>query len=409
MNNSPGTPASKLGSILLAVSWALFALSFLVLGLRLFSDLYYMRTFKLPSFFTLSGLLLGLAGQVLITYSVNWGLGRHFEGLNLRQIEMTMTYIWHAQPLQLLANASGKLAIASLLVTLHGPKFAKAKSIFIWTLVATQTIVVIVAIAMIYAQCDPVKKLWKVSLPGVCDGRERNEKWAYLQGGVSSTVDLSLAIYPIVLFWDLRIQTLKKLILSVLFAFGIVYVDHVPSSEKMLNSIRACICSIVRTVHISRLGQTKDLTHEVAELVIWNTAEMYLVLIAGSLPGLRPLCNKRVRALSNRRSSYEYPSRSSHTGQKREFALKLSNLPHSRTKAFASPSARRKNEGSTENFFANMGSGHIMKTTEVNVVHGDSSSRAETPSGQEDDQGQEQGETSRGSAGSDLEIGKVRT
>ena len=136
---------------------------------------------------------------------------------------------------------------------------------------------------------------------------------------------------------------------------------------------------------------------------------MYLVLIAGSLPGLRPICNKRVRALSNRRSSYEYPSRSSHTGQKREFALKLSNLPHSRTKAFASPSARRKNEGSTENFFANMGSGHIMKTTEVNVVHGDSSSRAETPSGQEDDQGQEQGETSRGSAGSDLEIGKIRT
>ncbi|KAL9037335.1 MAG: hypothetical protein Q9180_003778 [Flavoplaca navasiana] len=406
MNNSPGTPASKLGSILLAASWALFAVSFLVLGLRLFSDLYYMRTFKLPSFFTLSGLLLGLAGQVLITYSVNWGLGSHFEGLNLRQIEMTMTYIWHAQPLQLLANASGKLAIATLLVTLHGPKFAKAKSIFIWTLVATQTIVVIVAIAMIYAQCDPVEKLWKVSLPGVCNGRERNEKWAYLQGGVSSTVDLSLAIYPIVLFWDLRIQTLKKLILSVLFAFGIVYVDSVPSSGRVLNSIRACICTTLATLPMCVTDASQD---EVAELVIWNTAEMYLVLIAGSLPGLRPLCNKRVRALSNRRSSYEYPSQSSHTGQKREFALKLSNLPHSRTKAFASPSARRKNEGSTENFFANMGSGHIMKTTEVNVVHGDSSSRAETASGQEDDQGQEQGETSRGSAGSDLEIGKVRT
>lgn len=44
--------------------------------------------------------------------------------------------------------------------------------------------------------------------------------------GVSSTVDLALAVYPIVLFWDLRIQMLKKLILSVLFAFGIVYVDH---------------------------------------------------------------------------------------------------------------------------------------------------------------------------------------
>ncbi|KAL8651017.1 MAG: hypothetical protein Q9226_004900 [Calogaya cf. arnoldii] len=303
---------------------------------------------------------------------------------------MTMTYIWHAQPLQLLANASGKLAIATLLVTLHGPKFAKAKSIFIWTLVATQTVIVIIAIAMIYAQCVPVEKLWKVSRRGKCDGRARNEKWAYLQGGVSSTVDLALAIYPIVLFWDLRIKALKKLMLSVLFAFGIV----------------ACICSIVRTVNISRLGQTSDLTHEVAELVIWNTAEMYLVLVAGSLPGLRPLCNKRVRALSNRHSSYEYPSRSSNTGHKRDFALKLSNLP--RTKAFASTSNNNRCEESTENFFANMGNGHIMKTTEVNVVHGDSSSRAETPSGPDDERGNEPGKASRGSAGSDLEIGRIK-
>ncbi|KAL8912147.1 MAG: hypothetical protein Q9171_002781 [Xanthocarpia ochracea] len=153
------------------------------------------------------GQLLGLAAQILITYSVHWGLGSHIEGLSPKQIEMTMTYIWHAQPLQLLANASGKLAIATLLVTLHGPKFAKAKTIFIWTLAATQTIIVIIAIAMIYAQCDPVQKLWQVSLPGSCDGRERNTKWAYLQG---------------VLFWDLQIRPLKKLLLSVLFAFGVV-------------------------------------------------------------------------------------------------------------------------------------------------------------------------------------------
>ncbi|KAL8996680.1 MAG: hypothetical protein Q9169_003852 [Polycauliona sp. 2 TL-2023] len=376
MDRSSEPPATKLGSILLQASWALFGASFLVLGLRLFSDLYYMRTFKLPSFFTLLGLLLGLAAQVLITYSVHWGLGRHIQGLSLEQIEMTMTYIWHAQPLQLLANASGKLAIATLLVTLHGPKFAKVKTIFIWTLVATQTVVVIIAIAMIYAQCDPVQKLWKVSIPGVCKGRGRNEKWAYLQGGVSSTVDLSLAIYPIVLFWDLKIQAFKKLVLSILFAFGIVYETQLPWTSQGTES-----------------------------------AEMYLVLVAGSLPGLRPLCNKRVRALSNRQSSYEYPSRSSHSGQKRDFALKLSNLPHSRTKAFASTSNNHNNHSrnaeSTENFFANMGNGHIMKTTEVNVVHGDSSSRAETPFGPDDERGIEQGKASRGSAGSDLEIGRI--
>ncbi|KAL8724712.1 MAG: hypothetical protein Q9166_007800 [cf. Caloplaca sp. 2 TL-2023] len=394
--NSSDPPATRLGSILLEASWALFGISFLILGLRLFSDLYFMRSFKLPSFFTLLGLLfanrtlgqlLGLAGQILITYSVHWGLGRHIEGLDPKQIEMTMTYIWNAQPVQLLANASGKLAIATLLVTLHGPKFAKAKSIFIWTLAGTQTTIVVIAIAMIYAQCKPVQKLWKVSLPGVCDGRERNEGWAYLQGGVSSSVDLALAIYPIVLFWDLRIQALKKLILSVLFAFGIVYEKHLPV--------------IVRTVNISRLGQTSDLSHAVAELVIWNTTEMYLVLIAGSLPGLRPLFNKRVRALSNRRSSYEYPSRHSPTGHKRDIVLKLSSLPHGRTKAFAS-SGENKSQESTENFFSNISDRDIMKTTEVNIVSGEPSSRPQTPRGYGDGQHGRVGE-----AASDLDIEKA--
>ncbi|KAL8811299.1 MAG: hypothetical protein Q9200_001910 [Gallowayella weberi] len=382
MGNSSEPPATKLGSILLEVSWTLFGTSLLVLGLRLFADLYFMRSFKLPSFFTLLGLLLGLAGQILITNSVRWGLGRHIEGLDPKQIEMTMTYIWHAQPVQLLANASGKLAIATLLVTLHGPKFAKAKSIFIWTLAATQTTIVVIAIAMIYAQCKPVQKLWKVMSPGVCDGRDRNEKWAYLQGGVSSSVDLALAMYPIVLFWDLRIQALKKFILSVLFAFGIV----------------ACVCSIVRTINISRLGQTSDLTHAVAELVIWNTTEMYLVLLAGSLPGLSPFFNKRIRALSNRNSSYGYPSRRSRTGQKNDIVLKLSSLPHGRSRAFASNSNDRSEE-STENFFSGIGNRDIMKTTEVNVVSGEQSSRAQTPYGQ--------GDESSGRAGSHSEIGKA--
>ncbi|KAI4139107.1 MAG: hypothetical protein L6R39_006464 [Caloplaca ligustica] len=141
---------------------------------------------------------------------------------------MALTYIWQAQPVQLLANTAGKVAIAALLVTLHGPKFARAKTIFIWTLAGIQSIVVVIAIALIYAQCNPVAKLWRTYLPGTCNGRGRNQNFAYVQGGISSFIDLALAIYPIVLFWDLRIKLLKKLVLSVLFAFGIVYGDRLP-------------------------------------------------------------------------------------------------------------------------------------------------------------------------------------
>ncbi|KAL8718515.1 MAG: hypothetical protein Q9225_004364 [Loekoesia sp. 1 TL-2023] len=280
-----------------------------------------------------------------------------------------MKYVWHAQPLQLLANTAGKVAIAALLVTLHGPKFARAKSVFIWTLAGIQTIIVVVAIAMIYAQCKPVAKLWRVTLPGTCDGRMRNRNFAYVQGGVSSFVDLALAIYPIVLFWDLQVKLAKKLVLSLLFAFGIV----------------ACICAIIRTVNLSTLGQTQDITHAVAELVIWNTTEMYLVLLAGSLPGLRPLFNKRMRTSSHRNSSYGYLPRQSNQSNKKHIVMKLSSLPSGRSKAYAS-SSNQNDGGSTENILNNMGHGNIMKTTEVNVRSGRNSIRGQTPSNHGDEQ-----------------------
>ncbi|KAL8949225.1 MAG: hypothetical protein Q9222_004657 [Ikaeria aurantiellina] len=136
---------------------------------------------------------------------------------------MSMLYIWQAQPLQLLANTAGKLAIVSLLVKIHGPRYARAKLMFVWTLAAAQMALVLLSIGMIYTQCTPARKLWQTKLPGRCSGRMRNEFWAYVQGGVSSLIDLALAIYPIFLFWDLRIKLLRKIVLSVLFAFGILY------------------------------------------------------------------------------------------------------------------------------------------------------------------------------------------
>ncbi|KAL8734428.1 MAG: hypothetical protein Q9181_003208 [Wetmoreana brouardii] len=228
-----------------------------------------------------------------------------------------MTYIWQAQPLQLVANTTGKISIAALLVTLHGPRYARTKSIFIWSLATVQSIICVIGIAMIYAQCNPVAKLWQDPSPENCHGRTRNQNFAYAQGDA------------------------------------------------------------------------------IANLVIWNTTEMYLVLLAGSLPGLRPLFNKRIWMSSKRNSSYEYPSRQGH---KNRVVLKLSSQPSGRSKAYASSSKNRTNNESTENF-ATMGDGAIIKTTDINVSSGKSSVRGQTPS--------QQSNGPSGTAESDLEVGRT--
>ncbi|KAL8944488.1 MAG: hypothetical protein Q9216_000398 [Gyalolechia sp. 2 TL-2023] len=278
---------------------------------------------------------------------------------------MVQTYMWQAQPLQLLSNTAGKVAIAALLVTLHGPRFARAKTIFIWTLAGLQVFIVLLAILLIYAQCRPVRKLWRDDIAGTCHGRVRNQNFAYVHGGVSSFVDLALAIYPIYLFWGLRIEFVKKMVLSLLFAFGIVYNKNHPQN-----------CT---------LAKKHDLTHALAELVIWNTTEMYLVLLAGSLPGLRPLFNKRMRTPSNHGSSYDFHRRQNGQCDKKSLVMKLSSLPTARSKAYAGK-GNRAHDGSTENILKNVGPGNIMMTTEVNVRSGRNSIRGHTPSKNESEQ-----------------------
>ncbi|KAL8933608.1 MAG: hypothetical protein Q9211_005685 [Gyalolechia sp. 1 TL-2023] len=327
---------TSLDSILLELSWALFAITSVVLILRIFGELFIVRSFKLASWIALLAYLLALASQVMIALAVHFGLGKHIKSLDHHQTTMVQTYLWQAQPLQLLANTAGKVAIAALLVTLHGPRFAKAKTISIWTLAGLQVFIVLIAIALIYAQCTPVPKLWRNDLAGTCDGRVRNNNFAYVQGGVSSFVDLALAIYPMFLFWDLRIKFVKKMLLSLLFAFGIV-------------------------------------------------TEMYLVLLAGSLPGLRPLFNKRMRTSSNRNSSSGYARRPSSQCDKKSFVMKLSSLPIARSKAYTG-NGTRKNDGSTENILKEIGPRNIMKTTEVNVRSGRNSIRGHTPSNNKGEQ-----------------------
>ncbi|KAL8651805.1 MAG: hypothetical protein Q9210_003055 [Variospora velana] len=372
MAAAPSVADTHLDSTLLELSWALFAITFIVISLRFLSDSFLLHSFKLPSYLALCAFLLALASQVLIGLAVHYGLGEHIDSLDQREISLALTYIWQAQPLQLLANTTGKFAIAALLVTLHGPRFAKAKTIFIWTLVGFQTAFVAIGIVMIYTQCRPVAKLWRDSLPGTCDGRGRNQTFAYAQGGVASFVDLALAIYPIILFWDLRVKLFKKLVLG-------------------------SVCAIIRTVNVSGLSHTHDVTHAVARLVIWNTTEMYLVLLAGSLPGLRPLFNKRIRVSSNRTSSYDYAPRQKHQ-ENQNMILKLSSIPTGRSRAYAS-TGNHNQGGSTENILATMGHGGIVKTTEVNVNSGRNSVQAQTS--------RQRGDESQSIDFSDIEIARA--
>lgn len=170
-------------------------------------------------------------------------------------------------------------------------------------------------------------KLWDVTLPGTCNGVDRAYYFATFTGGedvflymiscyfffffplslyyTNATVlawgtftDLVIALYPIMIIWNLKMALRLKLIICCVLGLGVV----------------TAMCSLVKTIEFFRLRLSTDptckiqlsfpfylrrhdkrgeanltQTDEIAPLMILGTTEMWVVLIASSVPPLWPL------------------------------------------------------------------------------------------------------------------------
>ena len=85
--------------------------------------------------------------------------------------------------------------------------------------------------------------------------------------------DLSLAIIPITIIWDLQLNWHKKVGLSALMGLGVF----------------ACICAAIKTSKLTELNARADITFITVDLWIWNINETNVVICAACMPTLRPL------------------------------------------------------------------------------------------------------------------------
>jgi hypothetical protein len=85
---------------------------------------------------------------------------------------------------------------------------------------------------------------------------------------------------------DLQMELKTKVALSVLMGL----------------SAFAMVACIVKTIQFKVLATRDDFTYTVSSFVIWFTVENYVVIIAASIPTLRPLILKIMKMHANRRS-----------------------------------------------------------------------------------------------------------
>ena len=86
-------------------------------------------------------------------------------------------------------------------------------------------------------------------------------------------MDLCLVILPISIIWNLQLNWHKKVGLSALMGMGVF----------------ACICAAIKTSKLTELNARADITFITVDLWIWNINETNVVILAASMPTLRPL------------------------------------------------------------------------------------------------------------------------
>ena len=86
-------------------------------------------------------------------------------------------------------------------------------------------------------------------------------------------IDLALALLPITIIWNLRLDWQKKMGLSTLMGLGVF----------------AFICAVIKTTKLPELNARGDLTFITVSLWIWTANETHVIILAASIPTLRPL------------------------------------------------------------------------------------------------------------------------
>ncbi|KAI0015524.1 integral membrane protein [Xylariomycetidae sp. FL0641] len=268
-----GSP-DDLGPAVLAVAWTFAAISIIVVAARLYVRMGILRRLTADDYIVIFTLLLGLGNSVFLTISTSWGLGKHIDDLSATPLRVvyTIKWVYLCEFFSIMSPGFGRISFAILLLGLTPPSRWRRR--LLWAIICTQFVVDVGTVAISFSQCTPINGFWDKNVDAECWPPYVQQYTGFFQGSLCSLVDLVLAVYPMSLFWNLmNMKWKQKLSLSVLMGLGAF----------------SMVASIVKTVQLQAITQTADLTYAMANLAIWWSLEAYLVLIAVSIPTIRPI------------------------------------------------------------------------------------------------------------------------
>ncbi|KAI9722447.1 MAG: hypothetical protein M1828_004814 [Chrysothrix sp. TS-e1954] len=285
------------GPLVLAVTWIEFSLATVLLGLRIYTRVRLVKYAGWALIWACVAWLFAIAPQAMITVAVSKGFGNHITAvLDAGDVAEVGKWSYLSGALVLPSIGLSKVSVVAFLLAILGPTKNKTRYFFIFIAISNMAFDIAQPFWNIF-RCEPVSKDWNTSKIGSCYSEVGGYAiFSDFIAAYSALSDFVLALYPIIILWELQMAMRVKAGLGALMALGVL----------------AGVCGVMRAVTVqdgyNALGpNVTDPTYDGATIVFWVWTEMWIVIIASSVPPLWPLIKQTWRtvhsSLSSSRSS----------------------------------------------------------------------------------------------------------
>ncbi|KAI0457470.1 hypothetical protein F5B21DRAFT_501517 [Xylaria acuta] len=266
------TGSQGLGLIGLALTWTLTGLAVVVVAARLAVRLRTSKRWSADDWTMLLALLLQIVYEAMFTVQIYWGFGLPYDRVTPNQFKQSNKWSWFSAAPSILASCIARISITILLVRIFGVQTWLKWYLICFT--SLLTIVSVVAIILLAAQCVPWYGLWEYTIEA-----RRWNPLIYAYTALASQFlyaisDLTFVLFPVLIIWKLNMPRRRKFALAALLALSLITMGIVVVKIALV---------------LIRLTQPNDTVaiHYQSLVQLIAGLEQCLVIIMGCIPTLR--------------------------------------------------------------------------------------------------------------------------
>ncbi|KAL1968004.1 hypothetical protein VTN77DRAFT_2421 [Rasamsonia byssochlamydoides] len=256
---------SSPGIVFIVVNTVLMALAIVAVGLRFYARSLTRRNWDLSDHLLTAGVVMALGVLIVgILMIVIGGTGLHKDQVSPEQMLFLAVYVlWGV------ATTAVKLSILFFYRSLMTTKL-------LYGIMVLPLLFLVIVVLKPFIECRPLRYTWdKVHTQGTCSNLQRARIGGITVAVVNLCIDLTIFCMPLPVLWNLRMDTQKKIYISVILLLGLV----------------VCTMSALRIKALASLSET-DFTYGIVDDLIYAALEVELGTINACLPFYRPLFRK---------------------------------------------------------------------------------------------------------------------